>query len=161
NPILKNIPSFWTETQGSGATVQNTPAPKATPKSMTPSTWAGGEWHLRDAVAYDETAAMADLEYAWKYKESLLFGTYASARDQIANGKKIAPYAFIIPQAQKDVVAAVEMLRRVAFAGVRVWQLSSAAQIGGASYPAGTWIVPRDQEFTALADEVLLPQKYP
>jgi hypothetical protein len=161
NPILKNIPSFWTETQGSGATVQTNPAPSVTPKSMTPSAWAGGEWHLRDAVAYDETASMADLEYAWKYKESLLYGKYESARDQIANGRKVGAAAYVVPQGQRDPVAAVELLRRLAFAGVHVSQLTAAVEIDNVSYPAGTWIVPRDQEFTALADEVLLPQKYP
>ena len=53
------------------------------------------------------------------------------------------------------------MLRRLAFGGVRVSQLTAAATIDGASYPAGTWVVPTDQEFAAMAREVLDVQKYP
>ena len=40
-------------------------------------------------------------------------------------------------------------------------QLTSPATIENTSYPAGTWIVPTDQEFAALAREVLDVQKYP
>ena len=53
------------------------------------------------------------------------------------------------------------MLRRLAFGGVRVSQLKAEAAIDGVTYPAGTWVVPTDQEFAALAREVLDVQKYP
>ena len=76
-------------------------------------------------------------------------------------GTKEAPYAYVVPQEQRDPVAAVELLRRLAFGGVRVFQLTDAATFDGASYPAGTWIVPTDQEFAAMAREVLDVQKYP
>src|SRR5262249_12663176 len=81
-----------------------------------------------------------------------------------------APYAYLVPQAQRDPVAAVELLRRLAFSGVRVSQLSAPIEIAASSagepavpttFPAGTWIIPTDQEFIALAREVLDVQKYP
>ena len=71
------------------------------------------------------------------------------------------PYAYVVPQAQRDPVAAVEMLRRLAFAGVRVSRLTADETIEGERFPEGTWIVPADQEFAALAREVLDVQKYP
>src|SRR5262249_6846222 len=58
-------------------------------------------------------------------------------------------------------VAPVELLRRLAFGGVRVYQLSDRASIDGTAYPAGTWVIPTDQEFAAMAREVLDLQKYP
>jgi len=54
-----------------------------------------------------------------------------------------------VPKAQRDPVAAVEMLRRLAFGGVRVYDTDTA------------WVVPTDQEFAALAREVLDVQRYP
>jgi hypothetical protein len=81
--------------------------------------------------------------------------------DQIARGKRDVPFAYVIPQAQRDPVAAVELLRRLAFGGVRVARLASAATIDGAEYPAGTWVIPTDQEYAALAREVLDVQTYP
>ena len=66
-----------------------------------------------------------------------------------------------MPQQQRDPVAAVELLRRLAFSGVRVQQFTAPAALDGETFPAGTWVVPADQEFAALAREVLDVQKYP
>ena len=55
---------------------------------------------------------MSVIEYAAKYKESLLYNRYQAGRDQIAEGQTAAPFAYVVPQDQRDPVAAVE-----AFAG--------------------------------------------
>jgi len=165
-PVFKNIPAFWTETQGRGAAPSETPrdrieAEMQRPQSLYASPWLGGRWTLRDQIEYMKTASIATLEYASKYKDALLYGRYLAGKAQIAKGRTEAPYAYIVPREQRDPVAAVEMLRRLAFAGVRVYQLSSAETIEGERFPEGTWIVPTDQEFAALAREVLDVQKYP
>ncbi|MGA2260483.1 MAG: M14 metallopeptidase family protein [Acidobacteriota bacterium] len=167
-PMFKNIPAFWTETAGNGAvpreyTINDIREADRDfrPQSLYSSPWQPGWWRLADAIAYDETASLSTLEWAAKYKESLLYNRYQAGRDQIAKGKKSAPYAYFIPQDQRDPVAAVEMLRRLAFAGVRVSQLSAPITFENVTYPAGTWVIPTDQEFAALAREVLDVQKYP
>ena len=165
-PVFKNIPAFWTETQGRGAAPTETrreqiAADMQRPQSLYSSPWLGGTWTLRDQVEYMKTASIATLEYAAKYKDSLLYGRYLAGKAQIAKGRREAPYAYVVPQAQRDPVAAVEMLRRLAFAGVRVSRLTSDETIEGERFPEGTWIVPADQEFAALAREVLDVQKYP
>jgi hypothetical protein len=131
------------------------------PQSLYSSPWLGGRWTLRDQVEYMKTASLATLEYAAKYKGSLLYGRYLAGKAQIAKGRTEAPYAYVVPQAQRDPVAAVEMLRRLAFAGVRVSRLTADETIEGERFPEGTWIVPADQEFAALAREVLDVQTYP
>ena len=167
-PAFKNIPAFWTETAGNQAapreyTIDDLPSAyrDLRPQSLYSSPWPAGWWRLADAVGYDETAALSTLEYAAKYKDELLYNHYQAGRDQIAKGRTSAPYAYVIPQKQRDPVAPVEMLRRLAFGGVRVSQLTAPATIDGVDYPAGTWIVPADQEFGALAREVLDVQRYP
>jgi len=167
-PIFKNIPAFWTETAGNMASPREYTAkdlPQAfrdvRPQSLYASPWKPGWWRLGDAVAYDETASLAVLEYAAKYKTSLLYNRYQAGRDQIARGKKDAPYAYVFPQDQRDPVAAVELLRRLAFGGVRVFQLTAPVALDNVTYPAGTWVIPTDQEFAAMAREVLDVQKYP
>jgi hypothetical protein len=166
NPVFKNIPAYWTETQGTGpaprtSQPQDVRADMRRAQALYVSQWLGGTWHLRDAVEYMRTASMATLDYAAKYKENLLYGRYQSGRDQIARGRREAPYAYLVPRQQRDPVIAVELLRRLAFSGLRVYETGSDASIGGATYPAGTWVIPTDQEFAALAREVLDAQKYP
>ena len=168
-PIFKNVAAFWTETAlyqyatPREYTIDNFPANMRDlrPQSLYSSPWPPGWWRLRDAVDYMETASLAVIDYASRYKDSLLMNRYRAGRDQIALGSKKAPYAYLVPQEQRDPVAAVELLRRLAFGGVRVSQLTEVVTIDGVSYPAGTWVVPTDQEFAAMAREVLDVQRYP
>jgi zinc carboxypeptidase len=168
-PIFKNVPAFWTETAlfqyatPHEYTIDDFPAAMRDlrPQSLYSSPWRPGWWRLRDAVEYMETASLATLEFAAKYKESLLFDRYLAGRGQIAKGRKEAPYAYFVPQEQRDPVAAVELLRRLAFGGVRIDQLTAPVTSGDRTYPAGTWVIPTDQEFAAVAREVLDVQTYP
>jgi hypothetical protein len=168
-PNFKNIAAFWTETAlfqyatPHEYTIDDFPPNMRDLRvqSLYASPWTPGTWRLRDAVDYMETASLSVLEFASKYKDSLLFDRYQAGRDQIALGKKKAPFAYFVPQQQRDPVAAVEMLRRLAFGGVRVSTLTAPVTIGAETFPAGTWVVPTDQEFAAMAREVLDAQKYP
>jgi hypothetical protein len=168
-PMFKNVAAFWTETAlfhyatPHEYTIDDFPPAMRDlrPRSLYSSPWRPGWWRLRDAVAYDETASLAVLEFAAKYKESILLDRARSGRDQIARGRREPPYAYVVRQQQRDPVAAVELLRRLAFGGVRIFQLTAPGELGDASYPAGTWVIPTDQEFAALAREVLDVQHYP
>jgi hypothetical protein len=156
-PMFKNIVAFWTETALYQYATPHTYSIDDFPQNMRDlrvqslysSPWSPGLWRLRDAVDYMETASFAVLEYAARYKESLLFDRYKAGVDQIALGRKKAPFAYRVPKDQRDPVAAVELLRRLAFGGARVYDTDSA------------WIVPTDQEFGAMIREVLDVQSYP
>ncbi|MCC7418142.1 MAG: hypothetical protein IT176_13470 [Acidobacteria bacterium] len=168
-PIFKNVPAFWTETAlyqyatPHTYTLNDFPADMRDlrPRSLYPSPWPPGPWRLRDAVDYMETASFAVLDYAAKYKESLLLNRYRAGVAQIARGATHAPFAYLFGADQRDPVAVVELLRRLAFGGIRVAQLTAPATIDGRSWPAGTWVIPTDQEFAALARELLDVQAYP
>jgi hypothetical protein len=171
-PNFKNIAAFWTETAlfqyatPHEYTLEDFPQNMRDlrPQSLYSSPWPPGWWRLRDAVDYMETASLAVVEYAAKYKDSLLFDRYQAGRDQIALGRKKAPYAYFVPREQRDPVAAIELLRRIAFGGVRVYELTDDVSPDWSAlhpYTAGTWVVPTDQEFAAMAREVLDVQRYP
>jgi Zinc carboxypeptidase len=168
-PMLQNIASFWTETAlysyatPKFYTLADYPADMRDlrPESLYSSPWTGGWWRLRDAVEYMETASWSVLEYASKYKDSLLMNRYRAGRQQIERYRKEPPFVYVVPQQQRDSVAAVELLRRIAFQGVRVSQLTAPASFDSVSYPAGTWVIPMDQEFAEAARQILDVQKYP
>ena len=168
-PVFQNIAAFWTETAlYSYATPKmytlNDFPPNMRdlrPQALYTSPWPGGWWRLRDAVEYMETASIAVLDYASRYREQVLLNRYRAGLWQIDKYSKAPPYAYLIPQQQRDPVAAVELLRRLAFQGVRVSQMTSAATVEGASYAAGTWVIPMDQEFAEIVRQVLDVQRYP
>ena len=168
-PMLQNRAAFWTETALYNYatphfyTTRDFPRDRAglRPESLYSSPWKGGWWRLRDAVEYMLTGSMAVIEYAGKYKESVLYNRYQAGRDTIRKYAQEPPYAYFIPQDQRDPVAPVELLRRLAFNGVRVAQLTKATTVEGIAYPAGTWVIPMNQEYAELARQVLDVQKYP
>ena len=168
-PVFQNIASFWTETAlysyatPKMYTLSDFPANMRDlrPQALYTSPWPGGWWRLRDAVEYMETASISVLDYASRYREQVLLNRYRAGLWQIDRYSKAPPYAYVIPQQQRDPVAAVELLRRLAFQGVRVSQLSSAATVEGVSYAAGTWVIPMDQEFAETVRQVLDVQQYP
>ena len=104
-PNFKNIAAFWTETAlfqyatPHDYTLDDFPQNMRDlrPQSLYSSPWPPGWWRLRDAVDYMETASLSVLEFAAKYKDSLLFDRYQAGRDQIALGRKKAPYAYFVP----------------------------------------------------------------
>jgi hypothetical protein len=168
-PVYQNIPSWWTETQGGGCATTTTRTAAQLPpeyKDVRPtalylSPWVEGKWSLRDAVDVMVTASMATLRYGAKFREDVLYNRYQSGRDVIRKYSTQGPFAYIIPQEQHDPVAPVELLRRFAFHGLRISQLDHDAAYNGTTYRKGTWVIPMDQEFASLVQEVFEVQHYP
>ncbi len=168
-PMLQHRATFWTETAlyryatPHFYTIRDFPegARSLRPETLYSSPWKGGWWRLRDAVEYMLTASISVLDYAAKYKEDLLYNRYQSGRNTIRKYRQQPPYAYFIPQEQRDPVAAVELLRRLAFNGLAVSQLQRSLRSGGITHPAGTWVIPMDQEFAEVARQLLDVQSYP
>lgn len=168
-PVYQNIPSWWTETQGGGCATTSVRTAAQLPeeyKDVRPtalylSPWIEGKWSLRDAVDVMVTASKATLRYGAKFKDDILYNRYQSGRDQIRKYGTAGPFAYIIPQNQRDPVAPVELLRRFAFHGIRISQLDRDAAYNGTTYPKGTWVIPMNQEFGSLVQEVFEVQVYP
>ncbi len=168
-PVLQNVAAYWTETAlyryatPRLYTLDDFPRNMRDlrPGSLYSSPWTGGWWRLRDAVEYMLTASIAVLDYAAKYREDVLYNRYQSGRDQIRRYVDGPPYAYIVPQEQRDPMAAVELLRRLAFHGIRITQLERAAPFDGVTFPAGTWVVPMQQEFAELTRQLFDAQVYP
>ena len=131
------------------------------PQSLYSSPWEGGWWRLRDAVDYMLTASISVLDVAAKYKEDLLYNRYQAGRDIIAQYLEGPPYGYFIPQSQRDPVAAVELLRRLAYNGIEVQQLDSDVTLDGIRHPAGTWVIAMDQLFANFVRQLFSVQDYP
>jgi hypothetical protein len=166
---FRNVASFLTETglyryaTPHFYTVDDFPESRRDlrPRSLYASPWEGGWWRLGDAVEYMLTASISVLDHAAKYKDDLLYNRYQAGRDVIAYHRHHPPYAYFVPRDQRDPVAAVEMLRRLAFNGVRIHRTTAQLEHEGQSYPAGTWAIPMDQEFANFVRQQFAVQEYP
>jgi len=131
------------------------------PQSLYASPWEGGWWRIGDAVDYMLTASVSVLDVAAKYKNDLLFNRYQAARDVTAAHRVAPPYAYFVGQDQADPVAAVEMLRRLAFNGIDVRRLTAPVTFDGVTHAAGTWVIPMDQPNANFVRQLFAVQEYP
>ena len=168
-PVLQNIAAFWTETAlyryatPYFYTISDFPLGMRDFRAgnLYVSPWKGGWWRLRDAVDYMLTASLATLDYAARNREFLLYNRYQAGRDAIKRFEAEPPYAYLVPQQQRDPMAAVDLLRRMAFHGVEVAQLAQDAAHDGVTYPRGTWVIPMNQAYGELVRQLFEVQVYP
>ncbi|UCG89429.1 MAG: hypothetical protein JSW71_15365 [Gemmatimonadota bacterium] len=168
-PMFQNIAAYWTETAlYRYATprfyrISDFPASARhlRPQTLYSSPWEGGWWRLGDAVDYMVTASMSVLDYAAKYREDLLYNRYQAGRNTIRKYEQQPPHAYFIEPEQRDPVSAIELLRRLAFNGVRVSRLTQPVSHEAMTYAEGTWVIPMNQEFAELVRQVFDAQVYP
>jgi len=165
--VFRNEISFFTETAlyryatPRFYTVDEFPKEYQDLRALTMYTtpWEGGWWRLHDAVDYMVAGSMSVLDLAAKNHESLLFNRYQAARDSIH--KTEPPFAYVISDSQSDVPEAGLLAQKMIDNGLDVFQSKPGFHANGIEYPAGSWVIPMDQPFAAMAKELFERQVYP
>jgi hypothetical protein len=167
--VFRNEISFFTETAlyryatprfyTADEFPKNTQDLRALTMYTTP--WEGGWWHLKDAVDYMVGGSMSVLDLAAKNRETLLFNRYQAARDNIAHYRREPPFAYIISDKQTDTPEAGLLAQKMIDNGIDVYASKSGFKANGISYPAGSWVIPMDQPYSAMAKELFERQRYP
>jgi hypothetical protein len=124
------------------------------------SPWKGGWWRLSDAVRYMLGGSMAVLDTAAKYREVLLYNRYQAARDNIERYSKEPPYAYLVPQEQRDLPTAATLVEKLLVNGIEVHQAGPSFAVNGREYKE-PWVILMDQPFAGLVKELFEPQVYP
>ena len=131
------------------------------PESLHASLWRGGWWRLRDSINIMLATTWSTLDISAKFRERFLYNRYVAGRDNIRRYSEHPPHAYLVPVQQRDPVAAVELLRRLAFHDIAVYRLGQDAIIDGQNRPAGTWVIPMDGANTSFVHVLMDPQDYP
>ena len=129
--------------------------------SMYTTPWEGGWWHLKDAVDYMVAGSMSVLDLAAKNRETLLYNRYQAARDNIQHFRKEPPFAYVISDKQADTPEAGLLAQKMIDNGLDVYATKDGFKANGVSYPAGSWVIPMDQPYSAMAKELFERQRYP
>lgn len=167
--VFRNEISFFTETALYGYATPHFYTVRDFPKnyqdlralSMYSTPWQGGWWRLKDAVDYMVGGSMSVLDLAARNRETLLYNRYLAARDNIEHFKKEPPFAYVISSRQTDTPEAGQLAQKMIDNGLDVYTTKSGFKANDVTYPAGSWVIPMDQPFSALAKELFERQKYP
>ncbi len=124
-----------------------------------PLPWKGGKWTLRDIVEYDYSAAMAALTNAAALRENWVRNYYRIFKKAV--NRKEPPYAYIIPEGQKDVATVIKMLQILRTGGAEIHRSEEPFEADGYVYPLGSFVIYMGQPFGAFAKALLERQAYP
>ena len=108
-----------------------------------------------------QTGVLSILHYTSLHGTELLRDFWRKGKRAVALGSSTPPYAFAIPEDQRDrgrLAALVNLLRDH---GIEVSRADSAFEAGDRSLPAGTFLVRMDQPYRGFAIDLLAPQQYP
>jgi hypothetical protein len=130
-----------------------------------PSVWPGGTWTYGDIVRYQVAASWALLTQAAENRSAWL-ESYANIGDRAlgplpAWGREAWPSAYVIPRKQGDSLATQRLLWTLQHGGIEIHATTAPVTIDGATYPAGSWVVPMKQPFGGFAKTLLERQRYP
>jgi hypothetical protein len=181
-----NIIGILTETIGS-PTPMRIPfiAGRQLPSADLPKPIEPQEWHFRQSVDYSITANYAILDYASRYRETLLFNVWRMGMNSIERGRtdtwtpnprKITaarnlddlrkpderdPRAYIIPSDQPDFSTATKFVNALIETGIEVQRAPRSFTFGGKTYAAGSFVVRADQAFRPHVMSMFEPQVHP
>ncbi len=118
-------------------------------------------WSARDNLNYQETAALAVLDYSAGSAKAMLRNFYKKGWDSWQKGLNEPPYAFLIPDGQGDRTRVAQMVGRLIGQHIEVGRAQQQLKLKDGTYPAGTYVVRLDQPYRNYALDLLTPQHYP
>ncbi len=118
-------------------------------------------WSARDNVNYNETGALAALDFTAAHAKELLSNFYRKSVHSWRKGIDEAPFAFIIPADQGDPARVATLVGRLLGQHIEVGQATEAFSLKEGDYPQGTYVVRLDQPYRNYAVDLLMPQHYP
>jgi len=121
---------------------------------------AAASFSRRDNTNYMETGVLSSLQLTSMFPGIIVENYYIKTRNSIEEGKTKAPFGFVIP-AQRDMTRAAELVRILRIQGIEVGLATNEFKLGDNAYPAGSYVIKRDQPYGRLAKNLLEKQVYP
>ncbi|HEX9367639.1 MAG TPA: M14 family zinc carboxypeptidase [Vicinamibacterales bacterium] len=118
-------------------------------------------WGPRANVNMQESAILISMNNVAKNKETFLENYYLKNKHTIERGRTKAPYAYVVPAAQRRRVEAAELMNLIRREGAEVHTANAAFTAGNVAVAAGDYIVRLDQPYGAIVETLLGVQFYP
>src|SRR5215471_20088946 len=112
----------------------------------------------RDNTNYMETGVLSGLQLTSMFPNLVLENFYTKTQHSIDAGKTEAPFGYVIPFSTKDMTRAATLVNVLRAQQIEVGEAKSEVKIGDATYPAGSYVIKRDQPYGRLAKNLLEKQ---
>jgi zinc carboxypeptidase len=119
------------------------------------------EWSLRNNTNYGETGVLTALQYTSQFPSIILENFYVKSRNSIETGRKEPVAGYVIPAGQRDMTRVERVVNLLRLQGIEVGRATAEVKLQEGTFPAGSFIVKRDQPYSRLAKTLLERQMYP
>jgi hypothetical protein len=121
---------------------------------------AAAGFSRRNNTNYMETGVLSALQLTASFPNLVVENFYQKTKNSIESGKRDAPYGFVIP-VQRDMTKAAELVNILRLQRIEVGQATGEIKTSDGTFPAGSYVIKRDQPYGRLAKNLLEKQSYP
>jgi hypothetical protein len=115
----------------------------------------------RNNTNYMQTGVLSGLQLTAMFPNLVLENFYMKTQHSIDAGKTDAPYGYVIPAGKKDMTRSATLVNILRAQRIEVGTANAEIKIGGETFPAGSYVIKRDQPYGKLAKNLLERQNYP
>jgi len=119
------------------------------------------DWSQRNNTNYEETGVLTALQLTSAFPDIILENFYKKSRNSIESGKKDAPFGYVIPSDQADLTRVAQIVSILRIQGIEVGRATAEVKIKEGTFPAGSFVIKRDQPYGRLAKILLEKQNFP
>jgi hypothetical protein len=117
-------------------------------------------WGPRANVNMQQSALLLSMHDVARNKETFLENYYLKNKHTIERGQSKAPYAYVVPAAQRRRVEAAQLMNLIRLEGAEVHTANAPFKAGSVDVAAGDYIVRLDQPYGAIVETLLGVQFY-
>ena len=118
------------------------------------------KWGPRNNTNIQESALLIALSYVAKNREMFLENYWLKNKRALDKGKTQAPYAWVIPAAQRRKAEAADLVNALRRQGLEISRANAAFKVGSTSVAAGDYVIRADQPYRTMADMYFSLQNY-
>jgi len=115
----------------------------------------------RNNTNYMQTGVLSGLQLTAMFPNLVIENFYTKTKHSIDAGKSEAPYGYVIPAGKKDMTRSATLVNILRAQRIEIGQATSEVKLSEGTFPAGSYVIKRDQPYGRLAKNLLEKQNYP
>ncbi len=123
--------------------------------------YAEVDWSARNNTNYSETGVLSALQLTAAFPQIVLENFYKKSRHSIDAGAKDDIHGYVIPMGAGSEVRVGFVVNTLRMQGIEVGRAKSEVKLKEGTFPAGPFIVKREQPYGRLAKILLEKQNFP
>jgi hypothetical protein len=121
---------------------------------------AAAAFSRRNNTNYMQTGVLSALQLTSMFPNLVVENFYRKTQNSIDAGKTEAPYGYLIP-VQRDMTRVATLVNLLRVQRIEVGQTTAEVKLSEGTFPAGSYVIKRDQPYGRLAKNLLERQVYP